>query len=112
MAYNYGIPDGTYVGKPTTASCYEKDGKLILDIKFAVKDPQTGAWYKKENGYDWEVNKRHWLTALDGSFHLATLNGIKEGLEPAELCRLLLVPAARRAGRALRQPACGWRGGA
>lgn len=78
MAYSYGIPDGTYVGKPTTASCYEKDGKLILDVKFAVKDPKTGGWFVKENGYEWEANKRHWLTALDGSFHLATINGIKE----------------------------------
>lgn len=83
--YSYGIPDGTYVGKPTTASCYEKDGKLILDIRFAVKDPQTGAWYKKENGYDWEVLKRFWLTSADGAFNEATIKGLKEwakGWEP------------------------------
>lgn len=78
MAYSYGIPDGTYVGKPTTASCYEKDGKLILDVKFAVKNPKTGGWFVKENGYEWEANKRHWLTSADGAFHLATINGIKE----------------------------------
>ena len=84
MAYNanqpftYGIPDGTYVGKPVTASCFEKDGRLILDVNFAVKDPQSGQWYKKDNGYDWEAKKRHWLTAKDGSFNQATINGIKE----------------------------------
>lgn len=84
MAYNpnqpftYGIPDGTYTGRPTTASCFEKDGKLILDVNFAVKDPQTGQWYKKENGYEWEAKKRHWLTSKDGAFNQATINGIKE----------------------------------
>lgn len=78
MAYSYGIPDGTYVGRPTTASCYEKDGRLILDVHFAVKDPNTGAWYKKDNGYDWEANKRHWLTSKDGGFNEATINGLKE----------------------------------
>ena len=41
MAYSYGIPDGTYMGKPTTASCYEKDGRLMLDVRFMVKDPAT-----------------------------------------------------------------------
>ena len=84
MAYNpnqpftYGIPDGTYTGRPTTASCFEKDGRLILDVNFAVKDPQTGQWYKKENGYEWEAKKRHWLTSKDGAFNQATINGIKE----------------------------------
>lgn len=84
MAYNptqpfrYGIPDGTYTGKPTTASCFEKDGRLILDVNFAVKDPATGNWYMKENGYQWEAKKRHWLTGRDGAFNEATINGIKE----------------------------------
>ena len=78
MAYTYGIPDGTYTGRPTTASCYEKDGRLILDVNFAVKDPNTGAWYKKENGYDWEVRKRHWLTSADGAFNEKTIEGLKE----------------------------------
>ena len=78
MAYSYGIPDGTYTGRPTTASCYEKDGRLILDVNFAVKDPNTGAWYKKDNGYDWEARKRHWLTSADGAFNEATINGLKE----------------------------------
>lgn len=76
--FRYNIPDGTYFGKATTASCYEKDGKLILDIKFAVKDPVTGAWFKKENGYEWEAQKRHWLTNADGAFNEATINGIRE----------------------------------
>ena len=76
--FNYGIPDGTYRGKPTTASCFEKDGKLILDINFAVIDPKTGDTYKKDNGYDWEAKKRHWLTNKDGGFNEATINGIKE----------------------------------
>ena len=78
MAYSYGIPDGTYTGKPTTASCYEKDGRLILDVNFAVKDPNTGSWYKKDNGYDWEARKRHWLTSADGGFNEATINALKE----------------------------------
>lgn len=78
MAFTYGIPDGTYTGRPTTASCYEKDGRLILDVNFAVKDPNTGAWYKKENGYDWEVRKRHWLTSADGAFNEKTIDGLKE----------------------------------
>lgn len=78
MAYTYGIPDGNYKGRPTTASCFEKDGRLILDVKFAVKDPQSGEWYRKENGYEWEANKRHWLTSKDGAFNEATINGIKE----------------------------------
>ena len=78
MAYSYGIPDGTYVGRPTTASCYEKDGRLILDVHFAVKDPKTGTWYVKDNGYEWEANKRHWLTSKDGGFNEATINGLKE----------------------------------
>ena len=79
MAYNYGIPDGTYTGRPTTASCYEKDGQLILDIRFAVKDPNSGQYYKKENGYDWEVLKRHWLTDKNGgAFHEKTISGLKE----------------------------------
>lgn len=84
MAYNqkdpftYGIPDGTYVGRPATASCFEKDGRLILDVNFEVKDPQSGAWYKKDNGYNWEAKKRHWLTSKDGAFNQATINGIKE----------------------------------
>lgn len=76
--FSYGIPDGTYVGRPTTASCFEKDGRLILDVSFAVKDPQTGQWYKKENGYEWEAKKRHWLASKDGAFNQATINGIKE----------------------------------
>lgn len=76
--FSYGIPDGTYRGRPTTASCFEKDGKLILDINFAVIDPQTGETYKKDNGYDWEAKKRHWLTNKDGGFNEATINGIKE----------------------------------
>ena len=78
MAYSYGIPDGTYTGRPTTASCYEKDGRLILDVHFAVKDPKTGTWYVKDNGYEWEANKRHWLTSKDGGFNVATINGLKE----------------------------------
>ena len=78
MAYSYGIPDGTYTGRPTTASCYEKDGRLILDVNFAVKDPNTGAWYKKENGYDWEARKRFWLTSADGAFNEKTIEGLKE----------------------------------
>lgn len=76
--FSYGIPDGTYRGKPTTASCFEKDGKLILDINFAVIDPNTGNFYKKENGYDFEAKKRHWLTNKDGGFNEATISGIKE----------------------------------
>ena len=76
--FSYGIPDGTYRGKPTTASCYEKDGKLILDVKFAVIDPNTGETYKKDNGYEWEAQKRHWLTNKDGGFNEATINGLKE----------------------------------
>lgn len=76
--FSYGIPDGTYTGRPTTASCFEKDGRLILDINFAVKDPQTGQWFKKDNGYDWEAKKRHWLTSKDGGFNEATIKGIKE----------------------------------
>ena len=76
--YSYGIPDGTYTGRPTTASCYEKDGRLILDIRFAVKDPKTGTWYVKDNGYEWEPTKRHWLTSKDGGFNEATINGLKE----------------------------------
>lgn len=88
MAYSYGIPDGTYVGKPTTASCYEKDGRLILDVRFMVKDPQSGQWYRKDNGYDWEVMKRHWLTSRDGAFNERTIQGIREwarGWEPRSL---------------------------
>lgn len=78
MAYTYGIPDGTYTGRPTTASCYEKDGRLILDVNFAVKDPNTGAWYKKDNGYDWDARKRFWLTSADGAFNEKTIEGLKE----------------------------------
>lgn len=88
MAYSYGIPDGTYTGRPTTASCYEKDGRLILDVNFAVKDPNTGAWYKKDNGYDWEARKRHWLTSADGAFNEKTIEGLKEwakGWQPRSL---------------------------
>lgn len=88
MAFNYGIPDGTYTGRPTTASCYEKDGRLILDVNFAVKDPNTGAWYKKDNGYDWEARKRHWLTSADGAFNEKTIEGLKEwakGWQPKSL---------------------------
>lgn len=88
MAYSYGIPDGTYVGKPTTASCYEKDGRLILDVRFMVKDPATGEWYKKDNGYDWEVLKRHWLTSSEGAFNEKTIAGIREwakGWDPKSL---------------------------
>ncbi|MBQ8125882.1 MAG: hypothetical protein IJ173_08370, partial [Kiritimatiellae bacterium] len=78
MAFSYGIPDGTYTGRPTTASCFEKDGRLILDVNFAVKDPQTGEWYKKDNGYEWEAKKRHWLSSKDGGFNEATITGIRE----------------------------------
>ena len=76
--FTYGIPDGTYVGRPTTASCFEKDGRLILDVNFEVKDPQTEQWYKKDNGYNWEAKKRHWLTSKEGAFNEATIKGIKE----------------------------------
>ena len=76
--YEYGIPDGTYAGRPTTASCYEKDGRLMLDVRFAVKDPATGEWFRKDNGYEWEIMKRHWLTSQDGGFNEATINGLKE----------------------------------
>ena len=76
--FSYGIQDGRYRGRPTTASCFEKDGKLILDVNFAVIDPQTGETYKKDNGYEWEAKKRHWLTNKDGGFNEATINGIKE----------------------------------
>lgn len=94
MAYNpnrpftYGVPDGTYVGRPTAASCFEKDGRLMLDVNFAVKDPQTGEWYRKDNGYEWEAKKRHWLTGRDGGFSKATIDGIREwakGWNPASL---------------------------
>ena len=88
MAYSYGIPDGTYVGRPTTASCYEKDGRLILDVHFAVKDPKTGTWYVKDNGYEWEARKRHWLTSADGAFNEKTIEGLKEwakGWQPRSL---------------------------
>ena len=88
MAFNYGIPDGIYTGRPTTASCFEKDGRLMLDVNFAVKDPNTGTWYKKDNGYDWEVRKRHWLTSADGAFNEKTIEGIKEwakGWQPRSL---------------------------
>ena len=88
MAFTYGIPDGTYTGKPTTASCFEKDGRLILDVSFAVKDPNTGAWFKKDNGYDWEARKRHWLTSADGAFNEKTIEGLKEwakGWQPRSL---------------------------
>lgn len=78
MAYTYGIPDGTYTGRPTTASCYEKDGRLILDVNFAVKDPSSGQYYKKENGYEWEVRKRFWLTGAEGAFNAKTIEGLKE----------------------------------
>ncbi len=84
MAYNpnqpftYGIPDGTYIGKPTTASCFEKDGRLILDVNFAVKDNKTGEFYKNERGYEWEAKKRHWLTSKDGAFNEATIDGLRE----------------------------------
>lgn len=86
--FSYGIPDGTYRGIPTTASCFEKDGKLILDVNFAVIDPQTGETYKNDKGYDWEARKRHWLTNKDGGFNEATINGIKEwskGWNPQKL---------------------------
>jgi hypothetical protein len=86
--FSYGIPDGTYRGIPTTASCFEKDGKLILDVNFAVIDPQTGETYKNDKGYDWEARKRHWLTNKDGGFNEATINGLKEwakGWEPTTL---------------------------
>lgn len=76
--FTYGVPDGTYVGRPTTASCFEKDGRLILDVNFAVKDPETGAWKVKDNGYEWEAKKRHWLTSRDGGFNEATIAGLKE----------------------------------
>ena len=88
MASRPGTPDGTYTGRPTTASCYEKDGRLILDVNFAVKDPNTGAWYKKDNGYDWEARKRHWLTSADGAFNEKTIEGLKEwakGWQPRSL---------------------------
>lgn len=78
MAFSYGIPDGTYTGRPTTASCFEKDGRLILDVNFAVKDPQSGEWFKKDNGYEWEAKKRHWLSSKDGGFNEATITGIRE----------------------------------
>jgi len=84
--YQYGIPDGTYSGKPSTASCYEKDGRLILDVRFMVRDPATGAWYKKDNGYNWEATKRFWLTSKDGAFNENTIKGLKEwakGWNPA-----------------------------
>ena len=76
--FSYGIPDGTYRGKPTTASCFEKDGKLILDVNFAVVDPKTGETIKNDKGYEWEARKRYWLTNKDGGFNEATINGIKE----------------------------------
>lgn len=76
--FSYGIPCGTYTGRPVSASCFEKDGRLILDVNFAVKNPQTGEWYKKENGYEWVARKRHWLTSKDGGFNEATINGLKE----------------------------------
>ena len=76
--FSYGIPDGTYAGYPTTASFYEKDNRLILDVKFAVIDPRTGEAYRKDNGFPWEANKRFWITAKDGGFNQATIDGIKE----------------------------------
>lgn len=88
MAYSYGIPDGTYTGKPVVASCYEKNGRLMLDVRFAVKNPQTGEWYQvNKNGkvYQWEAMKRHWLTTSEGAFNEATIKGLREwakGWEP------------------------------
>lgn len=76
--FSYGLPNGTYTGTPTTASCFEKGGKLILDVRFAVRDPNTGDYYKKDNGYPIEINKRHWLTNADGAFNEMTINGIRE----------------------------------
>lgn len=76
--FTYGLPNGTYGGKPTTASFYEKDGRLFLDVKFAVRDPSTGDFYKNERGYDFEVTKRHWLTTKEGGFNEMTIAGIRE----------------------------------
>lgn len=76
--FSYGIPDGDYIGQPVTASCFEKGNMLILDVRFQVKDPKTGEFYKKDNGYPWEASKRHWLTNKDGGFNEATIEGIKE----------------------------------
>lgn len=76
--FTYNIPDGNYKGHPTTASCFEQNGRLILDISFEVINPNTGTPYKKENGYNWEAKKRHWLTTKEGAFAEATINGLKE----------------------------------
>lgn len=76
--FTYGIPDGVYTGTPTTASCYEKNGKLLLAVNFAVKDPKTGSYFKKENGYNWEAKRVFALTSADGNFNTKTIDGIKE----------------------------------
>ena len=73
---------------PASPLIVEKDGRLILDVNFAAKDPNTGAWYKKDNGYDWEARKRHWLTSADGGFNEKTIEGLKEwakGWQPRSL---------------------------
>lgn len=76
--FTYGIKDGTYKGKPTTASFYEHNGRLILDIKFAVWNEAEGRWFLKENGYEWEAQKRHWITNKEGGFNEAIIDGLKE----------------------------------
>lgn len=78
--YTYGIKDGRYVGVPTTASFYEKDGNLILDVNFAVKDANGQFYTVEKNGhtYNWEIRKRHWITTKDGAFNTAIIDGLRE----------------------------------
>lgn len=76
--YSYGLPDGTYTGRPTTASCFSKDDRLILDVRFCVVDPKTGVPFVNQKGYDLEVLKRFWLTSKDGAFNEATIANLKE----------------------------------
>lgn len=78
--FSYNIPDGTYAGKAVAASCYEKDGKLRLDIKVCLVDPTTGQWMMnpEKPQYVREFKKVYFLTSKDGNLNERTIESLKE----------------------------------
>lgn len=71
MAQN--IPDGKYTAIPESAAVYEKNEKLVLEVRFALTD-QTGTAYEPKI----LRSKKYWLTNKMGSLNTKVIDQIKK----------------------------------
>lgn len=67
------IPDGNYTAAPDSAAVYEKNNKLVIEVRFNLTD---------ENGTPYNPNisrsKRYWVTNNAGSLNTKIIEQIKK----------------------------------